>query len=76
MNCQSCAMPISNGDYCEHCVDSNGNLQELDERIRRMSLFVKSQSPQKTDQEILTDVKSYLRKMPAWHNHPRLNIDE
>lgn len=72
LKCESCAMPISNGRYCEHCTDKEGNLQSFDERVKRMSLFMNKQNPEKSDKQILSEVKEYLKKMPAWKNHPQL----
>jgi hypothetical protein len=70
MKCESCGMPIESGVYCEHCSDENGALQSLDERIRRMSIFMKDQDSSLDDVAADIKVREYLKNMPAWKNHP------
>ncbi|MBN2802376.1 MAG: hypothetical protein JXR91_04705 [Deltaproteobacteria bacterium] len=72
MKCESCGMPIESGAYCQHCSDEHGNLQTIEERIRRMSLFMKKQNPSIDDKTARLQTIEYLKKMPAWKNHPEL----
>ncbi|MBF0360969.1 MAG: hypothetical protein HQK49_08155 [Oligoflexia bacterium] len=66
MKCQSCGMPIESGAYCPYCVDENGNLQTLEERVKRMSLFLKQRNPKLSDEEAVNEAKQQMKKMPAW----------
>jgi hypothetical protein len=70
--CHSCGMPIESGTYCQHCTDDTGALQSFEERIARMSQFMKHQNPGLTDQDARHQSLSYMATMPAWKNHPRV----
>src|ERR1017187_9781579 len=41
--CQSCAMPIETGVYCQYCSDEKGNLQPFEERFDRMVQWMSRQ---------------------------------
>ena len=70
--CQSCGMPIETGDYCQHCVDDQGNLQTFDERLERMTQWmVRTERAQDRDQA-RTAALAYMATMPAWRDHPQV----
>lgn len=66
MKCESCGMPIESGHYCDHCIDDHGKLQTLDERLKRLTLFMQSRDPSLTSEEAREKAKDYMRQMPAW----------
>lgn len=69
-NCQSCGMPLESGTYCQHCQDASGNLQSFDERIHRMSQFIRSQDQSLSDADARAKAKAHMAQMPAWKDHP------
>ena len=71
-NCQSCGMPIESGPFCQHCTDSSGNLQKFDERIVRMSQFMKQQNPKISDAAARAQSLLHMATMPAWKDHPEV----
>ncbi len=72
VNCQSCAMPIEDGEYCQHCVDENGTLLTYEETFKRMVQFYLSQKRSKSREEAKREVLTHMAKMPAWRDHPQL----
>jgi len=70
--CQSCAMPIDAGVYCQYCADENGELHPFEESVERMSQFMKREQPGLSDREAVNQTLSYMAKMPAWREHPEL----
>ncbi len=39
--CESCGLPIEAGPYCQYCIDQEGNLQAFEERLERMSQWIR-----------------------------------
>ena len=70
--CESCSMPIETGTYCEHCVDSSGALQPFDERFERMISWQARKQPSATRGELESATLTFMAKMPAWRDHPRV----
>lgn len=70
--CDSCGMPIETGQYCQHCVDAHGNLQDFEERFERMVQWQLRQKPHLARPQAESETLAYMRKMPAWQNHPRV----
>jgi hypothetical protein len=70
--CQSCAMPIASGSYCQHCTDANGNLQPFEERCERMVQWMVRQRPELSPEEARRQTLAYMAQMPAWRDHPQL----
>ncbi len=70
--CQSCGMTIEGGDYCEYCLDENGQLQEFDERLARMVQFMKRREEGLTQEEARARALDYMATMPAWRDHPKV----
>jgi len=70
LKCHSCGMPVESGTYCQHCTDDSGALQSFEERIARMSQFMKHQNPGMSDDTAREKSLSYMAGMPAWKNHP------
>jgi len=72
MSCDSCGMPIDQGDYCDLCTDENGRLQSFDERFDRMVSRLETQAPTAPRIQIETETLAYMATMPAWRHHPRV----
>lgn len=70
--CQSCSMPVETGPYCRYCVDENGELQAFDERLARLSQFMRNREPGLTDAESETRAVKHMATMPAWRDHPEV----
>jgi len=49
-------MPIETGHYCQYCVDENGELQGFEERLARMSQFMKRRKPDLGPEELEAEV--------------------
>ena len=71
-HCHSCGMPIESGPYCKHCTDETGALQSFEERLTRMSQFMKRQSPELSDADARIKSIHYMTTMPAWRDHPEV----
>ncbi len=71
-HCESCGMPIETGRYCAHCVDENGELQDFDERLARMTSWQRRSHPEQSEEEATRSTLAYLATMPAWRDHPRV----
>ncbi len=71
--CQSCAMPIEDGLYCQHCTDDSGNLQEFSVRLQQMSQWMLSQGHADSTEDAAKKAREYMANMPAWKNHPELS---
>jgi hypothetical protein len=65
-------MPIPAGRYCQHCVDEHGKLQPFEERFERMVQRSLRKEPSLSRSEAEERVRAYLRTMPAWKGHPKL----
>jgi len=72
MVCESCGQPIAAGTYCEHCTDSDGNLQDFDTRCARMVAWQREQSPDTPLAEVEAQTRAHMATMPAWRDHPNL----
>ena len=70
--CQSCGMAIDNGVYCQYCVDKNGQLQSFEERFERMLQWALKRNPNATRAQAEEQTRAYMRTMPAWQDHPKL----
>lgn len=70
--CESCSMPIETGPYCQHCVDARGELQSFDERFERMLVWQARRKPDAPRAELEKDTLAFMKKMPAWKDHPRV----
>lgn len=71
--CESCGLPIEAGAYCQYCVDQEGNLQAFEERLERLSQWIRRTqggdlSPASAERQAL----DHMATMPAWRNHPAL----
>ena len=73
-NCESCGMSIDNGMYCQYCVTENGELQAFEERFERMVQWINHEEEGLSQNEAETKTRAYMRKMPAWKDHPSLEI--
>jgi hypothetical protein len=65
-------MPIESGRYCSYCTTPEGTLQPFEERFEKMVGWQLRQKPglARTDAEEQT--LAFMRKMPAWKDHPRV----
>jgi hypothetical protein len=63
-------MPIECGQYCEHCVDENGQLQDFETRFQRMVSWQERRGVSRQQAE--KDTLAYMATMPAWASHPEL----
>ena len=70
--CQSCAMPIESGIYCQYCTDENGQLHPFEERFARMVQWALREKPGLSQAEAQKQTLSYMAQMPAWRDHPEL----
>jgi Putative zinc ribbon domain len=70
--CESCGMPIESGRYCEHCADTDGNLQPFEERFERMVSWMSGRDPQASREDVEAQTRAYLATMPAWKDDPRI----
>ena len=70
--CQSCSMPVETGPYCPYCLDDRGELQAFEERVTRLSLFMRSREPELTVGESERRALEHMSRMPAWRDHPAL----
>lgn len=70
--CESCGMPVAAGPYCEHCVDEDGALQGFEERLVRMSRWLRGHDPALTRAKAEVRALGHMAAMPAWRDHPEL----
>jgi hypothetical protein len=70
--CESCGMPIEAGPYCQYCTDSEGNLQEFEERLARMTQWMRRSGDGLSVTEAETRALEHMAAMPAWRRHPAL----
>lgn len=70
--CESCGMPIDDGQLCHHCADENGQLHPFEERFERMVQWAQGENPDLSRDEAEVRTKAYMRTMPAWKDHPKL----
>ena len=70
--CQSCGMPIESGPYCQYCTDDEGHLHPFEERLTRMSQFLRREKPGISDADAQRQALAYMAEMPAWRDHPEL----
>ena len=70
--CESCGMPIEAGPYCPHCVDQDGNLQTFEERLERMSQWIRRSRAGLSRAEAESEALDAMVRMPAWRHHPTL----
>ena len=78
--CESCGMPMAGPDdhapghpdsaYCHHCSDAAGDLQGFEERFERMVQWQMRRGQSRAEAEPAT--RAYMRTMPLWKDHPRL----
>lgn len=69
-DCESCGMPIENGQYCQYCVTEDGALQDFDTRFERMVQWQERRGSPRAQAE--TETLAYMARMPAWKDHPRI----
>lgn len=70
--CQSCSMTVETGPFCRYCLDDRGRLQALEERLVRLSQFMRSSEPGLTDADSERRALEHMAEMPAWRDHPEL----
>lgn len=70
--CESCGMQIESGSYCHYCTDDGGALKPFDERFESMVQWVLGREPGIARDVAEARTRDYMRKMPAWKDHPRL----
>lgn len=71
-HCESCGMSIASGAYCAYCVDAQGQLQDFDTRFERMVQWALRETPGQTRADAEQQTLAYMRRMPAWAQHPRV----
>ncbi len=71
-SCESCGMQIESGAYCSYCLDDSGQLQPFDERFERMVQWLLGREPELDRGAAEERTRDYMRKMPAWKEHPSL----
>ena len=70
--CESCAMPIESGAYCQYCTDDDGNLQDFDVRFERMVGWCMREDPAIDRAAAEQQTLAHMATMPAWTDHPRV----
>ncbi len=70
--CQSCGMTIDDGTYCQHCTDENGNLQTFEERLERMTQWLRRQEPDASPEDAQQKALIAMAQLPAWRNQPQV----
>lgn len=70
--CESCSMPIETGAYCVHCADADGKLQPFEDRFEKMIGWQMRQKPGLSREDAETQTLEFMRRMPAWKDHPRV----
>ena len=70
--CESCGMPIESGRYCSYCTDADGRLQPFEERFERMVDWQARRDPAASREDVEAATRAYMRRMPAWRDHPAL----
>jgi hypothetical protein len=70
--CQSCAMPIESGIYCQYCADEKGQLQPFEERFARMVQWTLREKPGLSEADAQKQTLAYMAQMPAWRDRPEL----
>jgi len=65
-------MPIETGQYCQYCVNEQGELQPFEERFERMVSWQARRSPEKTRETLEAETLAFMAKMPAWKDHPKV----
>ncbi len=71
--CESCGLPIEAGPYCQYCIDQEGNLQAFEERLERMSQWIRrTRSEDVSPADAEKQALDHMATMPAWRNHPAL----
>ena len=73
-SCQSCGMTIDDGTYCRYCTDQDGNLQAFEERLERMVQWLQRRESVASPQEARRRAKAAMAEMPAWRDHPNLEV--
>lgn len=71
--CESCGMSIDDGSYCQYCVDEKGQLQAFEERFERMLQWARKENPEQSLEQAKLQTRAYMRTMPAWKDHAKLN---
>ncbi len=67
-HCRSCGMTSESGPYCRHCIDESGDLQTFDERLTRMTQFMRRRDPSLTSAAAEQEARAYMATMPAWRD--------
>ena len=70
--CESCGMPIEAGPYCQYCVDEQGQLQAFEERLARISQWMRRSTDGLSQSQAEARAIEYMATMPAWRDHPSL----
>jgi hypothetical protein len=65
-------MPIETGQFCQYCVDENGDLQTFGVTVARMLQFITRQEPGLTQADSEAKTLAHMASMPAWRNLPGL----
>ena len=70
--CESCGMPIEAGPYCQYCIDEEGNLQAFEERLERMTQWMRRTQDGLSQEAAELKALDHMATMPAWRNHAAL----
>jgi hypothetical protein len=54
------------GNYCQYCVDEQGNLKLKEEITKGIAGWLQSWSPESKDVDFMKRAESYMKAMPAW----------
>jgi hypothetical protein len=67
MHCESCGMVTNEqGEYCQYCVDENGQLRPYEEVFAKMERWLARVEPTLSHEQIAQKTKNYMATMPEW----------
>lgn len=70
--CESCGLPIEAGPYCQYCIDEKGELQAFQERLERMTQWMRRTHEGLSQAEAEGRALDHMATTPAWRHHPEL----
>lgn len=72
-HCHACGVSLhlpefkgSAEEYCKYCIDAAGKLKDRDEVRKGIAHWLKSWSPNLTDEQAYNRAGHYMKAMPAW----------
>ena len=66
---------VGEGPYCKFCTTETGALQPFEERFERMTQWAIRKDGLDVE-SAQARTREYMRSMPAWRDHPALNVTD